>query len=302
MRTWGADSLDTRQTGPIPVTSRSNGDGRRVKLVDANVRQVARERLAWAAPPAAAASLLVLAVADLMNVAAPIQLVLVAVATVALLAIRSEEGALRTELRQARVTAVDAVDLERSRVQHDLHDSVQQRLIGIRIRLEDLSQRAAPDDVREGLDRLGAELEAALGDIRNITLGSAPEYLELRGLREALRDAVSRTPLRITLDFRARRRYPPDVERCVYFCCLEAIQNILKHAGSKARAWVRVTERAGRLTFEVEDSGVGFDLAPTYPGRGMASLADRVGALGGRLHIDTRPGFGTLVRGEVPLS
>jgi signal transduction histidine kinase len=301
MRAGGADSLDTRQTESIPASGRSNGDGQRVRSVDGKLRSLARERLAWAAPLALAGSLLALAAADLANVAAPIQLMLVLIAAGALLAIRSEEGALRTELRQARVTAVDAVDIERSRVEHDLHDSVQQRLIGIRIRLDDLMELAPRDDVREAIERLGGELDATLADIRSVTLGSAPEVLHMRGLRDALHDACVRAPLGISLEFRAARRYPPDVERCVYFCCLEALQNVLKHAGSKARAWIRVAEQRGRLTFEVEDSGVGFDPGRIQTGRGITSLTDRIGALNGRLRIDTRPGFGTRVRGEIPL-
>jgi signal transduction histidine kinase len=272
-----------------------------VRLVGGKWRLFAREHLAWGAPVAAAVSLLALAAADLASVPIPMQLVLVVIAAVALLVIRFEEGALRTELRQARVTAVDAVDLERSRVEHDLHDSVQQRLIGIRIRLGDLSERAARDEVREALERLGGEVEAALADIRSVSVGSAPDALHLRGLRDALRDAVAHAPLPITFEFHAARRYPPDVERCVYFCCLEAVQNVLKHAGTKARAWIRVADRHGRLTFEVEDSGVGFDLGRIPSARGLRSLSDRVGALGGRLQIDTRPGFGTRVRGEIPL-
>jgi len=294
----GPEPLGSRHAGP--GTGRSDGDRQRVRLGDRRWPPFARARLAWGAP-IAAVSLLALAGADLANVPHLLQLVLVGIAAVSLLAMRSEEGALRTELRQARVTAVDAIDLERSRVEHDLHDSVQQRLIGIRIRLGDLSE-ASGEDARAAVERLGSELDAALADIRSVTLGTAPEALHLRGLREALHDAVAQAPLPITFEFRAARRYPPDVERCVYFCCLEAIQNVLKHGGARARAWIRVGDRRGRLTFEIEDSGIGFDLGRIEPGRGLRSLSDRVGALGGRVRIDTRPGFGTRVQGEIPLA
>jgi signal transduction histidine kinase len=283
------------------MTGRSDRGGRRVKRYDGGLRRVARERLAAVAPPVAAVSLLALAAADLASITAPVEMVLVAIATVALLALRSEDGALRQELREARVTAVDATDLERTRIQHDLHDSIQQRLISIRIRLVDLAELAARDDVRQALERLGGELDAALADIRSVTLGSAPQLLDRRGLRDALREAVAQTPIQIVIEFKAVGRYPPDVERCVYYCCLEALQNVLKHAGSKASAWIRVSEWTGWLMFEVEDSGVGFDLDRVQPGTGLSSLSDRVGALGGRLRIDSHPGSGTLVHGEIPL-
>ena len=300
MGTGGADSLDPRHTRQIPEDP-PKAAGRLARLLDRGRRRAARERLARATPLVAAGSVLALAAAELADVAFPIELVLVVILAIALLGVRSEEGALRRELRQARVTAVDAIDVERSRIQHDLHDSIQQRLISIRIRLAQAVGQESREDLRETLERLGNELDAALAEIRNVTLGSAPQLLHQRGLREALREAVAQAPLRITMEFRAGDRYPPDVERCVYFSCLEAVQNVLKHAGAKAQAVIRVIERPGRLTFEVEDTGVGFDLGRTHPGRGMTSLADRVGALGGRLRIDTRPGSGTRVRGEIPL-
>jgi signal transduction histidine kinase len=301
MRAGQADSRRSRHTAPTRVKGRTDGPSRR-KVFDADARHAARDRLAWAAPPIAAVTLLGLAAADLANVAPPVEILLAAIAAAALLAIRTEDDTLRKELRRARVTTVDAIDLERSRIQHDLHDSIQQRLISIRIRLEELSDLAPQDDVREVVERLGGELDAALADIRAVTWGSAPRLLELRGLRDSLREALALTPLPVAIEFNARSRYPPEVERCVYFCCLEAVQNILKHAGSKARAWIRVTEWAGWLAFEIEDSGVGFELDRIQPGTGITSLADRVGALGGRLSIDTRPGFGTLVRGDIPLT
>ena len=302
MRTGKADARDARHTGPTRVTGRSDGAGRRMRVLDADARHAARDRLAWAAPPIAAGTLLALAAADLANVAPPIEMLLAAIAAGAFLAIRTEDDALRRELRQARVTAVDAIDLERSRIQHDLHDSIQQRLISIRIRLADLADLAPREDVRQALERLGTDVDTALSDIRSVTWGSAPQLLDRRGLRDALREAVAQSPLQVVVEFRAARRYAPDVERCVYFCCLEALQNVLKHAGSTARAWIRVTEWAGWLTFEVEDSGAGFDLARIEPGLGIASLTDRVGALGGRLRIETHPGSGTLVHGEIPLA
>jgi signal transduction histidine kinase len=283
------------------VNSRANARRRRGSPPELILLQRTRDRLAPAAPVLAAISLVALAVSDVAGLPGPLRLVFLVIVCGAVMAILSDEHDLRHELRQARVNAVDAIDLERLRIQHDLHDSVQQRLVSVRIRLDDLSAAAKSDEAHAAFEELGRELDAALSDIRGVTLGPTPRLLHQRGLRDALRAAAAYSPMRVTLDAPASTRYPPEVERCVYFCCLEALQNVVKHAGRPARTWIRVTERADRLVFEVEDSGVGFDLGSMRPSHGIASLADRVGALGGRLRIDTRPGFGTRVRGEVPL-
>jgi signal transduction histidine kinase len=97
-------------------------------------------------------------------------------------------------------------------------------------------------------------------------------------------------------------RYPPDVEATAYFCCLEALQNAAKHAGEGARATVRVWQEQGGLLFEVADDGAGFAAGDGRGGAGLASMRDRVGALGGRLTIASTPGHGTSVSGTIPLS
>lgn len=283
------------------MNSRANARRGRGSPPDLILLQRTRDRLAPAAPLVAAVSLVALAASEVAGLPGSIRLALLVIVCGAVLAILSDEHALRQELRRARVNAVDAIDLERLRIQHDLHDSVQQRLVSVRIRLDDLSASARSDEAHAAFEELGRELDGALSDIRGVTLGPTPRLLHQRGLRDALRAAAAYSPMRVTLDAPASTRYPPEVERCVYFCCLEALQNVVKHAGRSARSWIRVTERPDRLIFEIEDSGVGFDLGSMRPGHGMASLADRVGALGGRLGIDTRPGFGTRIRGEVPL-
>jgi signal transduction histidine kinase len=297
----GVASVSADRDGAQRVNGPVNTDRRRWNLPDRRVLYRALDRLAPAAPFIAAISLLALAASDVVGLPGPIRLVLLAIAGGAILVILAEEHVLRYELRRARVNAADAIDIERLRIQHDLHDSVQQRLVSVRIRLDDLSRSVRREEVRHVVEGLESDLDAALYEIRGVTFGSSPQLLVQRGLSAALRAAAAYSPLRVTLDAPVGRRYSPEVERCVYFCCLESLQNVIKHAGRSARAWIRVTERPDRLVFEVEDSGVGFDLGSTRPGRGLASLVDRVGALGGRLGIDTRPGFGTRVRGEIPL-
>jgi signal transduction histidine kinase len=283
------------------VNSRASARRRRGGPPDLILLRRTRDHVAPAAPVVAAVGLVALAASEIAGLPGAIRLVLLVIVCGAVLAILSDEHTLRQELRQARVNAVDAIDLERLRIQHDLHDSVQQRLVSVRIRLDDLSASATSDEAHAAFEELGRELDGALSDIRGVTLGPTPRLLHQRGLRDALRAAAAYSPMRVTLYAPASTRYPPEVERCVYFCCVEALQNVVKHAGRPARTWIRVSERPDRLVFEVEDSGVGFDLGSMRPGHGMASLADRVGALGGRLGIDTRPGFGTRIRGEVPL-
>jgi signal transduction histidine kinase len=284
------------------MNGRVNTGRRRWILPDLRVLYRAVDRVAPAAPFTAAISLLALAASEVVDLSGPIRLVLLAITGGAILVILSEEHILRYELRRARVNAADAIDAERLRIQHDLHDGVQPRLVSVRIRLDDLSRSARRDDVRHVVEGLENDLDAALYELRGVTFGSSPQLLVQRGLAAALRAAAAYSPLRVSLDAPVARRYSPEVERCIYFCCLEALQNVIKHAGRSARAWIRVTERPDSLVFEVEDSGVGFDLGSTRPGRGLGSLVDRVGALGGRLGIDTRPGFGTRVRGEIPLN
>ena len=98
------------------------------------------------------------------------------------------------------------------------------------------------------------------------------------------------------------RRYPPQVEAAVYFCCLESLQNTAKHAGGDARSAIRVWEEAGELRFEVVDSGFGFDAGAFVPGAGLLNMKDRLGAVRGSLMVDATPGAGTRVAGAVPVA
>ncbi len=96
-------------------------------------------------------------------------------------------------------------------------------------------------------------------------------------------------------------RHPPEIEAAVYFCCLEALQNVAKHAGEDATATVRLSQDDGELRFEVTDDGRGFDAASANGSAGLQNMADRIGALGGELRVESSPGSGTTVAGSVPL-
>jgi signal transduction histidine kinase len=209
--------------------------------------------------------------------------------------------ALERELRQARVRALDATDLERRRIQRDLHDSAQQRLVSVRIQLGLLAERAATDDDRASIEQLGRGLEDALADIRSVTRDGAPRTLAGFGVEEALRSVAAQAALPVLIDAHGFDRYPPEIERAVYYCCVEALQNSVKHGGPNAVVRIGLRGNSAGVSFVVEDSGVGFEAGRSRPGTGLRNLADRVGALGGRLTIDSHVGTGARIRGEIPV-
>jgi len=213
-----------------------------------------------------------------------------------------ERRSLDSELQQARVRLLDARDRERLRVQRDLHDSAQQRLISVRIRLGLLASAATSAEERGRFDELGRELEDALADIRSVTRAGSPELLARFGVPSCLRSAASTSPIPIRIEAVGFGRLDPRVEQGVYYCCVEALQNVVKHAGPNAVARVRLRRTNDNVTFEVEDSGYGFDPARVERGEGLTNLADRLAVMRGRLSIDSRPGMGTRIFGEIPIS
>ena len=207
------------------------------------------------------------------------------------------------ELRASRTRVVAAADAERRRIERDLHDGAQQHLIALAVNLR-LARQLADSDApatRALLDDLAAEVQEALDELREIAHGIYPPVLVDRGLVEGLRNAIARAPLGARLETGVVHRYRPEVEATVYFCCLEALQNTGKHAGSKARATVRLWEELDALQFQVSDDGAGFDAGTKPPGAGLTNMGDRLGALGGRLSIQSSPGEGTRVTGVIPL-
>jgi signal transduction histidine kinase len=268
--------------------------------------------LPWRELPAArwilASALAVVAVAiffispEWVVVGRPSLLALVLAIAVGLLAwLQLESRVLQRDLRSARVRSVDARDMERQRIQRDLHDSAQQRLVSVRIHLGLLAERAADASERDAIEHLGHDLDLALREIGAVTRDGTPELLRLNGLGASLRSAAFHSAVPVRVDAEGFGRYPDDVERNVYFCCLEALQNVVKHAGRNAVAQVRLTGTSTKVVFEVEDTGVGFDPARVKRGEGLVNLADRVSALHGRLTVDSRPGMGTRIRGEIPV-
>jgi signal transduction histidine kinase len=207
------------------------------------------------------------------------------------------------ELRASRSRVVLAADAERRRIERDLHDGAQQHLIGLAVHLRlarDLAD-SDPATAKKMLETLGDDLQEALEQMRDLAHGIYPPLLQDRGLAEALAAAARRGAARTTLQTDGLARYAADVEATVYFCCLEALQNVSKYAGPKATARIRVHEDEKALLFEVEDDGEGFDPNGRAVGAGITNMRDRVGAIGGTLSVTSVPGRGTTISGMVPI-
>jgi signal transduction histidine kinase len=208
------------------------------------------------------------------------------------------------ELRASRARVVAAGDAERRRVERDLHDGAQQHLVALRIKVGLAAELAEADpQVAVRLSDLGSELEEILHELRDLAQGLNPPVLREFGLREALASVSRRSAPPAKLETAAIRRYPEEIESAVYFCCLEGLQNVGKHAGPDASAVIRVWEREDHLFFEIEDDGAGCDLESARGlGSGLTNMTDRIAALGGRLSVDSRLGAGTTVQGVAPLA
>ena len=207
------------------------------------------------------------------------------------------------DLRAARRRAVVAGDAERQRIERNLHDGAQQRLMAVRLELTLLQETLGRDPLaaRGELQRLRGELDAALGELRELAHGLYPQLLVTHGLSDAVRAAARRAPVAVAVGIGEFGRLPSVIESAAYFCCVEALQNVAKHAGSGAEATVSLSVRDDTLCFRVSDDGVGFDTAASG-GQGLTNLLDRVGALGGQGEIDATPGLGTTVTGWIPLT
>jgi signal transduction histidine kinase len=208
------------------------------------------------------------------------------------------------DLQASRARIVAAADAERRRIERDLHDGAQQYLVAIAVKAGLVQQLADSDPARSKalLDDLARDTQSALDELRNLAHGIYPPLLGSGGLGEALSAACRRAVLPTQFEAADIGRYPPELEAAIYFCCLEGLQNAAKYAGSAATVRVTLWEEAGGLLFEVRDDGAGFDAALSSPGAGLINMRDRLGAVGGRLTIESQPGTGTRVTGAVPLA
>jgi signal transduction histidine kinase len=218
--------------------------------------------------------------------------------------LQSELGSTSAELRASRARIVAAGDAERRRIERDLHDGAQQHLVALRIRIGLAAELAEKDPhVAERLTDVGAELEEILRELRSLAQGLYPPVLRQFGLREALASVSRRSAPPAKLETAAIGRYDEDIEAAVYFCCVEGLQNVGKHAGADAKAVIRLWQRGNDLWFEISDDGAGYDVeSAANPGNGLTNMGDRLAALGGTLAVDSAPGHGTRVRGTLPVA
>jgi signal transduction histidine kinase len=201
-------------------------------------------------------------------------------------------------VRTSRARLVEAADAERVRIERMLHDGAQQRLVALAIRLRTLGASAGDEAVRERLDTLGAELDDALAELRELARGIHPAVLVQAGLHSALASLAQRSEVPVTVDV-PERRFPAAAESTAYYVAAEALTNAARHADA---TMVTVTVQADDdvLHMSIRDDGIG-GADPTR-GSGLAGLEDRVAAVSGQLSVAEAPGGGTIVEVSLPLS
>ena len=202
----------------------------------------------------------------------------------------------RIKLKQSRARIVEAADDARRRIERDLHDGAQQRLVAVALALR-LVARSAEPATAAAIEGCIEDLLAALAELRELARGLHPVVLAERGLLPALEVLAARSPVPVILDARLDGRLPPAHEAALYFVATEALTNVAKYAQASA-AEVTLHGDGSWAEIAVADDGVGG--ARTDAGSGLRGLCDRVEALGGRLTLASAPGAGTTVRARVP--
>ena len=205
------------------------------------------------------------------------------------------------ELRASRKRIVEAADGERRRLERNIHDGAQQQLVALSVmtRLAETTMDGDREGARAMVAQAQADAVGALENLRDLARGIYPPLLAERGLAAALDAHIRRSPVPVTLAADGLRRYPQETEAAVYFCVLEALQNVAKYAGASGAA-VTLVSADDALGFAVSDDGAGFDTGSGGRGSGLQGMTDRLAAVGGELQIQSRPGHGTTVTGRLP--
>jgi signal transduction histidine kinase len=201
---------------------------------------------------------------------------------------------------RARIAAASA--RERLRLERDLHDGAQQRLFAIQTKVDALRSDTSDEALARELEEIDEDLVATVAELRSLAHGLYPATLRERGVADALRSVAQTAPIPIEVVDRGIGRLAEPVEEAIYFSAREAIQNATKHAGRGAKVVVTLERVDGSLVFAVADDGVGLGNGERHDGMGITSMRDRVGAVGGRLEITSRPRRGTVVRGSIPVA
>jgi signal transduction histidine kinase len=205
------------------------------------------------------------------------------------------------EVRASRQRLVTAQDERAKALERNLHDGAQQQLVALAVRLRLARSSAQKEGARSTvdlLDGLATDANDALENLRDLARGIYPPLLADKGLASALEAQTRRGTIPVDMHHEGVGRYPPDVESALYFCCLEALQNVAKYAHA-THAEVRLSATGDELAFEVVDDGDGFDPKTMPLGSGLQGMADRLEALGGTLEVRSEPGAGTTVAGRI---
>jgi signal transduction histidine kinase len=213
--------------------------------------------------------------------------------------LRSERRELLAELRACRARAIDATETATRRIERNLHDGIQLRLVSVAmwLGLLDAKLPTEPDTAKPIVAEAREELAATLHELRELSQGLHPSVLVERGLAAALEELRGRSAIPTQLNIALHRRPCAEVEACAYFLVSEALTNIAKHAHAD-QVLITACDVGRVLVIEVADDGIGG--ATTHGGTGLRGLADRVDALAGRLIVSSPPGRGTILRAEIP--
>jgi signal transduction histidine kinase len=211
-----------------------------------------------------------------------------------------ENTQLADELQASRARIVASEQRERLRLERNLHDGAQQRLLGIQIKLDAAREHAGDEGLAHELEEVADDAAAAVEDLRELAHGLYPTVLRERGLPDGLKVIARQTTTPVRIVAHDVSRCLPTVEEAVYYCALEAIQNATKHAGEGARVTITLERRSADLHFAIADDGLGFDPHENRRGIGITSMLDRIGAVGGTLEIVSQRGRGTSVVGVIP--
>jgi len=206
------------------------------------------------------------------------------------------------DLRHSRQRLVRAQDEARRRLERNIHDGAQQLLVALKVRLS-LAERLIdrdPAKLKRALSELKDDTDEALQSLRELARGIYPPLLAEGGLFVALQAQARKSSVPVSVEAGTLQRYAPETESAVYFCCLEALQNVAKSSEATV-ATIRLSADNGRLAFAIKDDGKGFDPSRARQGSGLQNMRDRIEALGGTIAIRTAPGEGTEISGTVPV-
>ena len=206
------------------------------------------------------------------------------------------------DLRASRQRLVAAQDEERRRLERNIHDGAQQQLVALAVKARLARQFTASDPPKasEMLEQIESETQTALEDLRDLARGIYPPLLADQGLVAAIEAQSRKGHLGVEVEANGLGRYPAEIEATVYFCALEALQNVAKYADAEHTV-IHLSRTNGDLSFEVVDDGRGFDPGEVVAGSGLQGMADRLAAVGGSLEVLSAPGRGTTVAGHVPI-